>query len=171
MNCSFRKCTADDLPALRELSVRTFSDTFRHLNTPEDFRAYLDKAFNTAQLRGEMSSADSEFYFLYADSALAGYLKLNERGAQTDINDPQSLEIERIYVTKEHQGTGLGGVLMNKALETAKQRDKAYVWLGVWEKNEKAIGFYKNYGFYEMGRHTFVLGSDVQSDLVMRKDL
>ena len=41
----------------------------------------------------------------------------------------------------------------------------------VWEKNEKALKFYKKNGFYEIGTHTFVMGEDVQTDYIMRKDM
>ena len=78
---------------------------------------------------------------------MSGYIKLNEYKAQTDIYDPRSLEIERIYVTKEFQGKGLGSALMNKAIDIAVTRKKSYVWLGVWERNHKAILFYKKKGF------------------------
>ena len=100
-----------------------------------------------------------------------GYLKLNEAPAQTDVQDIQSLEIERIYVTKEFQGKRLGGYLMEQAVKVAVQRKKAYVWLGVWEMNERAIHFYKKNGFYRIGTHTFVMGEDEQTDYIMRKDL
>ena len=171
MDLYFRKCTLNDLPALQALSRSTYDVTFRHLNTPENMASYLDGAFSAEKLRAELADAESEFTFLYAEGALAGYLKLNEGAAQTDFRDPASLEIERIYVTREFQGRGLGGVLMEKALETARARGKACVWLGVWEKNENAVGFYKRYGFDEAGRHDFVMGGEVQSDFIMRKDL
>ena len=90
---------------------------------------------------------------------------------QTDIHDEQSLEIERIYVSKEFQGEGLGRCLMEKAISTAIRRKKKYVWLGVWEKNEKALRFYKRNGFYQIGTHSFVMGDDEQTDYIMRKDL
>lgn len=111
------------------------------------------------------------FFFLYVDDKLAGYLKLNEAPSQTDINDAESLEIERIYVLSCFQGAGLGRYLMEQAIRIAAEREKKYVWLGVWEKNEKAIRFYKKNGFYEIGTHSFVMGEDVQTDYIMKKDL
>jgi ribosomal protein S18 acetylase RimI-like enzyme len=171
MELSIIKCEPGDLITLQSLSRRTFGTTFQHLNTPENMKAYLDEAFSTEKLRVELANEDSEFYFLYADGALVGYIKINAFRAQTDINDPSSLELERIYVTPEFQGKSLGGGLMEKALALAAQHQKAYVWLGVWEKNEKAIGFYKKYGFYIVGTHSFVMGDETQTDFVMRKDL
>ena len=166
-----KKCTIEDLDVLRELCIRTFYETFAHLNTVEDMQAYLDEAFEINKFRGELNNPNSDFFFLYFNDTLAGYLKLNEALAQTDINDSSALEVERIYVASEFQGEGLGRYLMEQAITIAIERKKTYAWLGVWEKNEKAIRFYKKNGFYENGTHTFVVGEDVQTDYIMRKDL
>ena len=166
-----RKCTMEDFDVLHELSISTYYETFAHLNTSEDMQSYLDEAFGINKLCGELNNTDSDFFFLYFNDTLAGYLKLNEAPSQTDINDSSALEIERIYVAIEFQGEGLGRYLMEQAIVIAIERKKKYVWLGVWEKNEKAIQFYKKSGFYEISTHTFVMGEDVQTDYVMRKDL
>lgn len=171
MNGFLRKCTLEDCNNLRDLCVKTFYETFAHLNTKEDMEAYLKNAFNIDKLTKELNDTNSEFYLLYHNENIAGYLKLNEAPSQTDINDKTSLEIERIYVSSEFQGNGLGRYLMEQAIEKAIERNKKYVWLGIWKKNEKAIRFYKNNGFFEIGTHTFLMGEDVQIDYVMRKDL
>ena len=171
METILKKCTTEDFDVLRELSIKTYYETFAHLNTKEDMAAYLEDAFSIERLTKEINDKNSEFYFLYYNERLAGYLKLNEAPSQTDINDKESLEIERIYVSSEFQGAGLGSFLMAQAIEKSVERNKKYAWLGVWEKNRKAISFYKKNGFYETGTHTFVMGEDVQTDFVMRKDL
>ena len=61
----------------------------------------------------------------------AGYIKLNEAPSQSDVNDKTSLEIERIYILLKYQGEGLGALLMDKAISTARERGKEYIWLGV----------------------------------------
>ena len=165
------KCTAADLDTLRTLSIQTYYETFAHLNTPEDMAAYLEDAFNADRLTKELNEPNSEFFFLYCDEKLAGYIKLNEAPSQTDINDPDSLELERIYVSGGFQGMGLGQYLMEQAIAKAVSRSKKYIWLGVWEKNENAIRFYKKNGFRAIGTHSFVMGEDVQTDYIMRKDL
>lgn len=171
MKLIIRKCTLDDIHILHEFSYKTYNETFRPMNTPSNMKAYLEQAFDINKLRNELSNSSSLFYFLYADKKLAVYLKLNEYAAQTDINDPQSMEIERIYVTKEFQGSGLGGIMLNKAIDIATIRKKSYIWLGVWEKNNKAILFYKKNGFYVVGKHFFLMGEEEQTDFIMRKDL
>ena len=92
---TFRPCTMSDLETLRDFSRTNFYETFAHLNTPENMEAYLNEAFDTEKLRGELSNPASFFYFLYADDILAGYLKVNEVPAQSDLQDERSLELER----------------------------------------------------------------------------
>lgn len=171
MKLTMRECKIEDLSLLHDVSCQTYKDTFELYNTETNMKAYLEQAYNIEKLCGELSNSNSAFYFIYADEKLAGYLKLNEFKAQTDINDPQALEIERIYVTKEFQGKGLGSILINKALDIAITKVRSYIWLGVWENNKKAISFYEKNGFYRIGEHSFYMGDDEQTDFIMRKDL
>ena len=171
MDISLRQCKIEDIDELRTLSIQTYYETFAAFNTPENMEEYLRCAFDREKLRRELSDKNSMFFFLLSDEKPAGYLKVNEAPSQTDVNDPASLEIERIYVSGGFQGEGLGRYLMEQAIRMAVERKKKYVWLGVWEKNEKAIRFYERNGFCQIGTHSFVMGEDVQTDYIMRKDL
>ena len=166
-----KKCTLQDLDNLRKISIETFYQTFADSNTAENMQAYLQSAYNEEKLYRELSNPNSSFFFVYVDERVAGYLKLNEFDAQTDINDSDSLELERIYILRDFQGMGLGKDLLEHAISVANEGGKKYIWLGVWEHNEKAKRFYQKNGFYRIGEHSFVVGDDVQIDFVMRKDL
>jgi diamine N-acetyltransferase len=165
------RCTPADLPALREIGRETYDQAFRSLNRPEVMDAYLAEAFALEKLRDEMARPGSSFWFLFVDGERAGYTKLNEAPDQSDINDTASLELERIYVRRRFQGKGLGSVLLEHAVSEAHRRGKAWIWLGVWEKNSDAISFYRRKGFTVAGRHSFRMGEELQSDLVMRRNL
>lgn len=141
MEIAFKRCAQEDAPILQCLSRKTFRETFSGSNMPTELQAYLDKAYCLQKLCAKIANPDSAFYFLYLDGTLAGYCKLNESPAQTEIHDPASLEIERFYIQREYQGMGLGGRLMHHALDTARMRKKAYVWLGVWEKTKRLFSF------------------------------
>lgn len=159
-----------DLNILREMNIRTFSDSFGEQNTKENLRAYLEQAFAAEMLRAELSNPCSEFYFATLDKVPVGYIKLNTGDAQTEQKEAYALEIERIYVLKEYQGMRVGKALFDKALQRAHELGVGFIWLGVWEKNEKAIQFYKKLGFKIFGEHEFLLGEDCQTDLLMRLD-
>ena len=164
-----KKVSTDELEELKKLSVDTFSDTFTEQNNEIQMKAYLEKAFNTDQLRSELSNPESFFYFVKEEDKILGYLKLNTKTAQTDQVLDSSLEIESIYLTQEAQGKGIGKLLMNFSIAEAKRRNLLCLWLGVWEKNEKAIAFYKSYGFEVFADHPFKLGDESQKDLLMKR--
>ena len=87
------------------------------------------------------------------------------------MKDNKALEIERIYVAKAFHGKKVGQILYEKAIHIAKQMNVAYVWLGVWEENPRAIHFYKKNGFVEFDKHIFRLGDDEQTDLMMKLEI
>jgi len=171
MELAFYQCKLEDAEALRDFLYRAFQDAYAGMMAQPTIGAYMKKAFDLDKLRVELEKPGSAFFFLYADGTLAGCLKTNESPAQSDLNDPQSLEIERIYLASKFRGRGLGNALMDKAVAIAKQKNKTHIWLGVWENNGKAIRFYKKNGFYQAGTHGFVMGEERQTDFIMRKDL
>lgn len=171
MTINIKKCTLEDLSRLQEISYETFNETFKEQNSPENMEAYLEKAFNLKQLETELSQRSSQFYFVEIDGETAGYLKVNTDEAQTEEMGDEALEIERIYIRSPFQKQGLGKYLFNKALEVAMEQNKKKIWLGVWEKNEKAIAFYKKMGFVQTGAHSFYMGDEEQTDFIMAKIL
>ncbi|WP_173918634.1 GNAT family N-acetyltransferase [Halobacillus sp. Marseille-Q1614] len=171
MTIHIKKCTLEDLHTLQEMSYETFKETFKHQNTAENMIAYLEKSFNLHQVEKELSTHSSQFFFVYFNHEAAGYLKVNTDDAQTEKMGDEALEIERIYIINKFQKHGLGKYLLNKAMEIAAERNKKKVWLGVWEENENAIAFYKKMGFVQTGKHSFYMGDEEQTDLIMTKTL
>jgi diamine N-acetyltransferase len=171
MTIRITKCTPEDLLTLQEISCVTFDETFKQQNSPENMKAYLDKAFNLNQLEKELRNSSSEFFFVYFNNELAGYLKVNINDAQSEDMGSEALEVERIYIKSDFQKHGLGKYLFNKAVDLAQENNKSKIWLGVWEKNENAIAFYKRMGFVETGSHSFYMGDEEQIDIIMALEI
>jgi diamine N-acetyltransferase len=171
MTINIKKCALDDSRKLQEVSYETFNETFKHQNSPENMNAYLERAFNLNQLEKELSNISSQFFFAYFNNEVAGYLKVNTNDAQSEEMGDESLEIERIYIRSKFQKHGLGKYLINIAMEIAVKENKRKIWLGVWEKNENAIAFYKKMGFVQTGAHSFYMGDEEQIDFIMTKTL
>ncbi|WP_456278887.1 GNAT family N-acetyltransferase [Bacillus sp. AK128] len=171
MTTTIKKCTLEDLKTLQEVSYETFDETFKDQNSPENMKAYLEKAFDIKQLEKELTTVSSQFFFIYFNDEVAGYLKINMDDAQSEEMGDESLEVERIYIKSSFQKYGLGKELLNKALEIATEQNKREIWLGVWERNENAIAFYKKMGFDQTGTHSFYMGDEEQIDLIMTKTI
>ncbi|MGB6150388.1 MAG: GNAT family N-acetyltransferase [Pricia sp.] len=171
MPLNLRQCRSNDLDRLAEISRKTFVDAFETDNNPDDFKAYIDSAFKKDKLSSELENRDTAFYFVFQDSALVGYLKLNENDAQSDIKAEEDIELERIYVLQDYQGQRIGEWMLNEVKKIASAKKKRFLWLGVWENNRKAIQFYRKHGFSKFGTHPYYVGNDKQTDWLMRFEL
>ncbi len=170
-NLQIRQANLEDLSALQAIGRQTFSETYVDGNTEENMAAYLEEGFSDEKLGKELRNENSQFYFAMQADEVIGYLKVNVGDAQNEKQDPEALEIERIYVLQKYQGKQVGTLLYKQALAIAKARKSPCIWLGVWEMNPRAIRFYEKNGFVEFGEHIFQLGDDAQRDVLMKKTL
>lgn len=166
-----RKATSSDLGDLLHVARTAFLQAFTAGNKPENVSAYLEEAFNLDQFGKELANPASTFFLAELEGELIGYAKVNLVPAQTDVHDPKSLEISRLYVLEEYLGLGVGKILFDHSIAFAKQNQKKYLWLGVWEKNARAIRFYEKNGLRIFGSHPFPFGDEIQTDYLMRIDL
>ena len=144
-----KKCSLDDILDLQKIYRQTFFETFSEQNSEENMRIFLDKAYSEEKLKSEIEDKESETFLAVENS----------------------LEIQRIYILKESKGLGIGTVFMNLAEKKARELGVSFIWLGVWEKNFPAQKFYTDKGFRRFSEHAFVLGDDIQTDFLMKKEL
>jgi diamine N-acetyltransferase len=171
LNIKIQQINNSHIAALQQIGRQTFSETFAESNSAENMTKYLEEAYSLEKLTEELNNPNSFFYFAKLDEKVIGYLKINMGGSQTEIKDNDALEIERIYVLKEFHGKNVGQLLFDKAITIAKELQVAYVWLGVWEENKRALQFYTKNGFVEFDQHVFVLGDEAQTDIMMKLEL
>ncbi|HTM67444.1 MAG TPA: GNAT family N-acetyltransferase [Flavipsychrobacter sp.] len=166
-----KKVTPDEVEQLQQISRGTFFEAFAAENTEENMQQYLRESLSVEKLTEELNDEHSEFYFALLDGGVIGYLKVNFGQSQTDIKDDKALEIERIYVLRQFYGKSIGQLLYEKAQQIAWEKNADYIWLGVWEHNLRAIRFYKKNGFAAFDKHSFMLGNDEQTDVMMKLTL
>lgn len=171
MTIKITVCQHEQLSLLRDISIKTYRDTFEDSNSEALMLQYFSEAMTPEKLQQELNTVGSHFYFIYLDEQLAGFLKVNEDDAQSDDVANNSLEVERFYICKQYLRNGLGKKLMAFAYNLAKQSNKSSLWLGVWQGNVSALAFYKALGFYHIGEHPFDMGGDIQTDLLLKKDI
>ena len=168
---SLREADFADLASLLDVAQTSFVQAFTEGNNPENVQAYLSQAFTPLQLEKEWRNPASTFLLASLEGKLVGYTKVNLAAAQTDVQDPDSLEVARLYTLEEVWGRGVGQFLLDAALDFAKEKGKTFVWLGVWEHNARAIRFYEKNGFKSFGSHPFPFGDEIQNDWLMRVEV
>jgi GNAT superfamily N-acetyltransferase len=156
---------------LSELGARTFYDTFAKDNTPENIASYIKESFPQEIQFNELSEPKHIFLIAESEGIPIGYAQLILNSKDESIKGTRPLEIRRIYASQDYLGKGVGKELMQATIREARQRNCDCIWLGVWEKNQRAIDFYKKWGFREVGTHLFSVGDDPQNDFVMELEL
>jgi diamine N-acetyltransferase len=166
VDCTIRRAIASDAEALARLATRTFSDTFARDNRPEDMVVYIAASHSPALQLAEITSPHFTTLLACTDEPIA-FAQLKRGPAPACVTVPHSVELHRFYVDHAWHGRGVAAQLMHAVLAEAKAAGTATVWLGVWERNPRAIAFYRKCGFVDVGTQAFHLGSDVQTDRLM----
>ncbi len=170
---TIRRAKSPDAEMLSELSQKTFWDAFHQnpKNAPEDMADYMQMAFNIEQIKKELADEKAIFLIAEIENEAVGYAKIILDSREPEITGEKLIELARLYSKQEFLGKGIGAKLMEECFGEAEKRGCDCMWLGVWEYNSRAQAFYKKYGFYEVGKHVFQLGSDAQTDILMQKKL
>lgn len=160
---------ANDASMIAELSRNTFYDTFAIYNTKENMDLFMNQQFTKEKLMEEVTAPGNFFYVAFIGNEAVGYIRLRESDNPSELQNIPAIEIARIYAVQHTIGKGIGSALMQQGIAIAKKQGRQVIWLGVWEKNQRAIDFYAKWGFEKFGEHEFILGNDIQNDWLMKK--
>jgi len=163
--------TIEDAATLAQLGRKTFLQTYGSQNTQENMGLYLKRSFTKKVLQNELAHVGSFFLLAECEGKPVGYAKLLENNGPFHDKKTKAVELERIYVLNEWKGHHIGRDLMEQCLNFAQIRHYPVIWLGVWEQNSEAIGFYQKWRFETFGSYQFQLGEDEQTDFLMKRDL
>ena len=166
-----RFATEKDAELIADLSRQTFFDSFAEHNSKENMDKFMTEQFTRQKLINEVAQPWHIFFLAFRDEQPVGYVKMRDASVPLHLVSQPCIEIARIYSVQQTIGKGVGKMLMQTCHKIANQKNKKVLWLGVWEKNQRAIDFYTKWGFEKFGEQNFVLGDDIQTDWLMKKDL
>lgn len=172
-NIIVEEAKAEDVAAITQIGRETFAASFAYSMPETDMNAYLAKSYVVDAIRAEFENTKTNTFLVArsaTDGTVAGFLQI-QRGTVEPCLPPDLnlLEVHRVYVSMQCHGLGIGGKLLERAIEIAKAMPGCDgAWLGVWDENVRAQRFYASYGFTEkVGKHSFTMGECVQSDWIL----
>lgn len=166
-----RLATIADVKLLNNFARLSFYEMWKDYNTDEDLDKYMNEFFTEEVLITEINDPNIDYFIALYDNEIAGYCKLKRNYKEGNLPDVPCIELQRMYTTLKTIRKGIGSSLMNHCLAISKHEGFIVMWLGVFEKNFRAIAFYSRFGFTTYGSHDFVLGNDVTTDLLMMKTI
>jgi diamine N-acetyltransferase len=166
-----RRAEPADAAAIADFATRVFTDTYGASNTADDLAVYLTASYGARQQAEEIANPDIITLVAEEDGCLAAFAQVRRQPLPEGIDEDVGIEIWRFYVERSWHGRGLAQSLMASALDAARElaagKASRKVWLGVWERNPRAIAFYEKCGFRDAGPKSFLFGRELQNDRVL----
>lgn len=170
---SIRKAALADAKAISELGTHVWTQTFGHTVSPEDLKTYLTTSYSPSAIETDISNPSKDLILATTPSNEIIGFTLMTKGSSEDClaSFTNYVELQRIYVHPDHHGCGVGKMLAKAVEDLARQQGFENLWLGVWEENAKALRLYRKLGFKAIGTKEFLVGGQIDTDLVMVKRL
>lgn len=169
MSTSYRDGRPEDAATLDAIFDEVFCDTFAHLYRPEDLQAFLT-SFGISDWEKQLRDPAFVVRIAEVNGEPAGYAKIGPLKLDVQPNGPAIL-LDQLYVPKQHHGSGIARVLMDWVIDESRRRGARALYLTVFIDNHRARRFYHKYGFEDVGRYDFMVGSQADEDVIMRKAL
>lgn len=163
-------CSWKHQALLAELGASTFYETYADQNSEEDMRSYIAKTYSLTAIENNLAESAVSYFVAYVNEKDLGYVKLQEVEAIDGLNG-KTIELEKIYVRKEAQGSQVAKMLMDTAIAYGKSKGNKFLYLGVWQENYRALAFYKKIGFEQFGTRQFQLGERICDDFLLKLEL
>ena len=166
-----RPATTSDIPGLCALGARTFLDTYTPISDPAHVADYARIHFTPDRIAGWLAAPRSVTLLALLGDEPAGYAYVLQDGAPDCVADRDAVHLSRLYLLRGAQGRRHGSALLGAALASAARMGGDSVWLGVYDRNPRAITFYERHGFRTVGTHEFPFGGEIFHDPVMTRRL
>lgn len=150
-----------------------FANSFGYSMPAKDLKQYLIDAYSHSSITKDFQSPDIDIIVAVDEKdVVVGFAQLTRNTTEPCLEEKSNFcELQRLYVSEDQHGKGIGSSLMNEIDKMARQQGFTGMWIGVWEENEKAQRVYGRQGFKKVGSHDFKMGEEVQADWIMWKYL
>jgi len=167
----FRKPVVKDAELLSMLAEETFRKAYDSEMHAGDIETYIHDNFYVARQQQEISDPKADILITFIQDRQVGYSMIRLNALPDCVNINSAVELKRFYLLPEAKGTGVADSQMQATLKNAKRKNYKAVWLGCWENNARAIAFYERWNFKPVGHQNFLVGSDLQKDIVFLRKL
>ena len=113
--------------------------------------------WNLEQIEADMKQANTEYFYLYDDQTLIGFLALQDLAGE--------LEITQLAVKKAYQGQGLANQLMGFLADRPEG-----IFLEVRASNQVARALYEKHGFLPVGQRKNYYQNPVEDAILMARE-
>ena len=161
---TIRRATQADASILAELGARTIRQTYSAAFSRKEIDRYISEVFNIEWIKADLANSEVVYFLATANHQVCGYAKLQPNLAPDVITGKYPIELVRLYIDSTWIGQGIGAKLMQAVLDFAINNGFKTCWLRVLKGNDRAIAFYRRWGFVDLG---FYPADDVPATILL----
>lgn len=159
--------TVADAAELAEFAARSFAEAFSADNDPRNLQAHLSANYGLKQQAVELADPHVTTILARSNGEIVAYAQVRRSTPPPCVVHIDPIELHRFYVDRRAHGSGLASDLMHAVHQAASEFEGRHIWLGVWERNPRAIAFYTKANFVDVGSQIYTVGPDRQVDRVL----
>jgi ribosomal protein S18 acetylase RimI-like enzyme len=167
-----RPATPQDLPALARLAREAFTAKFGALYSAVNLTMFLEESLSEQAFAADLANPDRTIMLAERDGDLLGFAKIaTVCGFPDHATGQRCMELKQLYTAPTAIGRGIGGRLMDWAMEQFTARGADEVQLSVYAENLDAHRFYRRYGFEKIADITFRVGDHIDPEFLFARRL
>lgn len=162
-----RKAELIDLEKITVLKQQVWVSTYAEKGITKEFSDYVLSEFSLYDTRKSILDTKRKILIAEIDSHLIGYIEISftpNYPIPSLINIPK---ISVIYVLEKFCGMGVGQKLLEEALRILKEKQFTAAWLTAYNRNLRAINFFKKNHFEMIGITHFEMSENKYENTIM----
>lgn len=168
-----KRLKSKDALLLSEVALKAYADHYLHL-WHDRGKWYIKKYFSVEKLETELKDENAVFFLAYYNVSPVGFIKLNINAPLDGEEEKKCMELERIYLSKDAEGKGIGRKLVELTFAIGKENNRGIIWLKAMDTSEGPIAFYKKMGFEISGtyklKHT-LMKEELRGMVIMKRPI
>ena len=170
MKPALRIANTADATALSLLGAETFRDTFGAMYPPEDLAAFLEEMHTPEAWSKLLTKPDHRTWIAEVGTQPVAYAVAGPCKLPHPEVTPSAGELQRLYVHRSQQGSGLGKQLFEETMRWLEAEGRRPIWIGVYSENHRAQNLYLSRGFQKVGEYEFPVGKTRDREFILRRD-
>jgi len=139
MNIAVRKANSYDAEMISLIGKISFRKAFGNVFDKNNLEEYLKNVYKPDKIEVSINRENNAWFVAEFDDRPVGFAKVRKFSLNDEIESVSQMQLEKIYVLPEYQGSGAGSRLLDEVLNLALELSPDYIWLDVYASNEKAM--------------------------------
>jgi len=163
----FQQAGIEAAADLVHLWHKSFAEAYADTHTAENIHSYCSRNYTLEAAHKILTDELTSCTLALRQGKYVGVTILTDHNCslRPELNGS---ELKHLYLLSSEYGSGLGKVMMDRALIQTRKKNRSILWLCVSDLNSRARNFYHKFGFKRIGKGPLLeVGTDILPSGIM----